>query len=104
MSEAFYSGVEPVDVGNLDAVLEQKTLIPATKNVRFKIKKAENFVSKDNTFKMINLQLQIVDGIDEAGKYKNKVIFAWVSYYADPNKYTSDFFKNSLPGLKSRAT
>ena len=48
----------------------------------------------DSTFKMINLQLQIVDGIDAEAKYKNKVMFARVSYYADPNKYTTDFFKN----------
>jgi len=90
----WYSGVEPVDVGNLDGVKEIKTLIPATKNVRLKIKKAENFVNKENTFKMINLQLQIVDGINEEGKYKNMGLFAMVSYYADPNVYTKDFFKN----------
>jgi hypothetical protein len=91
---AFYSGVEPIELGNLEEVKEQRTLIPATKNVKFKIKKADNFVSKDNTFRMINLQLQLIDGIDENGKYKNKVMFARVSYYADPTKYTSDFFKN----------
>lgn len=92
--QAFYSGVEPVEIGNLEEVKEQRTLIPATKNVRFKIKKAENFVSKDNTFRMINLQLQLVDGIDEEGKYKNKVMFVRVTYSADPNKYNTDFFRN----------
>lgn len=92
-STSWYSGVEPVEVGNLDEVKEQKTLIPATKGVLFKIKKADNFVSKDNTYKMINLQLQIVEGIGEDHKYKNKVMFARVTYFADPNKYTNDFFK-----------
>ncbi|MFA5133059.1 MAG: hypothetical protein WC444_07070 [Candidatus Paceibacterota bacterium] len=89
----FYGGVEPVEVGNLEDVKEQKTLIPATKNVLFRIKDAEVRVSQDNTWRSINLQLQIVNGIDSEGKYKNKVVFSNVAYYADPHKYTKDFFK-----------
>ena len=91
--EAFYSGIEPVEIGSLDDVKEQRTVIPATKNVRMRIKKAEVQINKDNTYRSINLQLQIVNGIDAEGKYKGKVVFGKVCYYADPNTYTKDFFK-----------
>jgi hypothetical protein len=91
--ELWFNGVEPVEIGNLDDVKEQRTVIPATKGVRVKIKKADNAINKDNTYRSINLQLQITQGIDETGKYKNKVIFGRVCYYADPNAYTKDFFK-----------
>lgn len=102
MAEEWYNGVEETDIGSLDNIIEQKILIPATRNVNMKITKAENFVNKDNTYRQINMQLRITKGIDEAGKYKNKVVFARVCYYADPTVYTKDFFKNKqhLVGLK----
>ena len=88
-----YGGVEPVDVGNLDDVREQRIVIPASKGVVVRIKKAENMINKDNTYRQINLQLQLVDGLAE-GKFKGKVVFTRVCYYADPNAYTKDYFKN----------
>ena len=90
----YYGGVEPVDVGNLDDVKEQKSVIPATKDVLFRIKKAELRIIQDNTWRSINLQLQLVNGIGEEGKYKNKVLFSNVPYYADPIKYSGDYFKS----------
>lgn len=90
----WYNGVEPVEVSNLDDVKEIRTVIPATKSVKVKIIKAENTINKDNTYRSINLQLKLIQGIDETGKYKGKVIFARVCYYADPNVYTKDFFHN----------
>jgi hypothetical protein len=91
-SNAYYSGIEPTEVGNLDEIKEERSYIPATRNVQLKIKKAEIKVNPDNTYRMINLQLQLTKGIDEEGKYKNKVVFTRICYYADPNVYTSDFF------------
>jgi hypothetical protein len=90
---AFFGGVEPMDVGDLSDVKEERQVIPNTKNVKLQIIKAENQINKAGTFRQINLQCKIVDGIDEQGKYKNKIIFTRVTYYADPNAYTSDFFK-----------
>jgi len=92
MSE--FQEMESVEIGDLSQVEEQKMVIPATKGVKLLIKKAENSVNEANTYRQISLQLQIVDGIDEEGKYKNKVLFSRVCYYADPNAYTKDFFKS----------
>lgn len=92
-TQAFYSGFEPVDVGDMSEVREIRTTIPATKGVRVKIVKADNLINASNTYRQINLQLKIVNGIDETGKYKGKVVFGKVCYYADPTVYTKDFFK-----------
>ena len=70
-----FGGIEPVNVGDLSDVQEQKLLIPATKNVKLLIKVADMRTPKDhNDYRWINLQLQLVDGIDESGKYKGKVV------------------------------
>lgn len=98
-----FGGIEPVNVGDLSDVQEQKLLIPATKNVKLLIKDADMRTPKDhNDYRWINLQLQLVDGIDEAGKYKGKVVFGMVAYYANPAVYTKDFFtsKQHLVNLK----
>lgn len=97
----WYSGVEPIDVGNLDEVKEERQVIPATRSVKLAIAKAENAVNKENTYRSLNLQLSLVDGLTD-GKYKNKPIFTRVCYYADPNVYTKDFFtkKQHLVQLK----
>lgn len=98
----FYGGVEPVDVGNLDDVKEQRTVLPPTKRVRIKITKAEITTNNENTYRWIGLTVRLVNGIDELGKFKDKPMFANVCYYADPSKYTADFFatKQHLVGLK----
>ena len=90
-SDMWYSGVEPVDVGNLDDVKEERQVIPATREVKFRIIKAESTVNKENTYRSINLQLNLVEGLAD-GKYKNKPIFTRVCYYADPNVYTKEWF------------
>lgn len=91
--DVWYSGVEPVDVGNLDDVKEERQVVPATRSVKLQITKTEDYVNEARTYRMIRLVLKIVDGIDESGKYKGKPIFTSVTYYADPNVYTKDFFK-----------
>ena len=98
--DVWYSGVEPIDVGNLEEVREERQVIPATKNVKLQIIKAENAFNKENTYRSINLQLNLVEGID--GKYKGKPIFTRVCYYADPNVYTKEWFtkKQHLVQLK----
>ena len=92
-TQAFYGGVEPVEFGDLTSVREQRTVIPATRGVLVKIRRAESKVNEANTYRQISLQLQLVDGLVD-GKYKGKVVFARLCYYADPNAYTKDFFKN----------
>lgn len=91
--EEFVTDVSTVDamtevyIDTLEDVQETKQLIPAAKNVKLLIKKAESRSSKDNAYRWLNLQLQLVDGIDEKGSYKNKVVFGKVCYYADMVKY-----------------
>lgn len=92
--DGWYHGVEPTDIGSLEDVKEVRNVIPATKGVRVKIARAENAINKDNTFRSISLGLKLVNGIDETGKYKGSFINARVCYFADPNAYTKDFFKN----------
>ena len=87
------SGMESVDVGNLDDVKEERQVIPAAKGVELLIVKVEAKSNDANTYRRLNLQLKLTKGIDVEGKYKNKVVFGSVCYYADPNVYTKDFFK-----------
>ena len=98
---AWYNGVEPVDVGNLEDVKEERQVIPASKGVELLVVKAEIKSNEKNTYRSINLQLKLTQGLVD-GKYKNKMIFGRVCYYADPNVYTKDFFtkKQHLIQLK----
>lgn len=99
---------QPVEVGNLDEVKETRSVVPATKGVKVQITKVDLRNNKENTYRSLNLTLKIVDGVDAEGKYKNKVVFGRVCYYADPTAYTKDFFKTKqhLIALKqlSKAT
>jgi len=98
---------EDVVVDDLTNVQEEKQLVPPAKKVKLLVKKAEIKASKDNAYRWINLQLQIVDGIDEAGSYKNKVVFGKICFYADMAVYgEKDFFKKKqhLIGLKQFIT
>ena len=88
----WYGGVEPVEVGNLDDVKETKTVLPPAKGVRVKIARAECYINKENTYRQLVLGLKLTEGID--GKFKGMFVNARVCYYADPNVYTKDFFKN----------
>jgi len=96
--------VEEVVIPDLTSVKREMDLIPPTKDVKFIIKSASVKASKDNTYRQINLQLNIVDGIQvgELLKYKNKPMFQTVCYYADPQKYTKEYFqkKQHLVQLK----
>jgi hypothetical protein len=105
--ESGFSVCEEVVIGDLTQVKEEKQLVPAAKRVKLRVKKAESQASKDNAYRWINLQLQIVDGIDDAGAYKGKVVFGKVCYYADMAKYgEKEFFKKKqhLIGLKQFIT
>jgi len=98
---SWYGGVEPVEVGNLDDVKEERSVIPAAKGVELQVVKAEIKSNKANTYRNIHLQLRLTQGLVN-GKYKGKIVFCSVCYYADPNVYTKDFFtkKQHLVQLK----
>ncbi len=92
MPDETFRILEPVEVGSLEDVKEQKPLIPPTKGVKVKVSRVRTYSSKDGGYRAFELGLQLVDGID--GKWKN----SWVNsdgicYYADTNTYTKDFFK-----------
>lgn len=96
--------VEETVVGDLSAVKKEVDLIPPSKNVLMRIKSASVKENADKTFRQINLQLVIVEGIQvgETLKYMGKPMFQTVCYYADPNKYTKEYFqkKQHLVQLK----
>lgn len=99
--------VEEVEIEDLTNIKEEKQLVPPAKKVKLLVKKAESKSSKDGAYAWINMQLQIVDGIDELGAYKGKVVFGKVCYYADMAKYgEKDYFKKKqhLIGLKQLLT
>lgn len=87
--------VAEMDLGDLSSVKKEVDLVPPTKDVKFRIKSASVKANKDNTYLQINLQLVIVDGIQvgDTLKYKGKPMFQTVTYYADPNKYTKEYFQ-----------
>lgn len=88
--------VEEVDVGNLDEVREQRSLVPNSDNVLLAIVSAENMMSEDKKWRAIKLKLRIENGVDVGGeiKYRGYHLFKNVCYYADPEKYTSNYFKS----------
>ncbi len=100
-TESWYGGVEPVEIGSLDDVKEERQVIPAAKGVELQVMKAEIKSNAKNTYRNINLQLRLTQGLVD-GKYKGKIIFGRICYYADPNVYTKDFFtkKQHLVQLK----
>jgi len=78
-----FAVVEEVSLGDLSNVKEEKPLIPPTSKVRFLIKTASADDNNKN-WRVLNLELRIVDGIQvgEILKYKNKPMFQRVCYYA----------------------
>ena len=90
-----FNVVDDVVIEDLTSLKREVDLIPPSKNVKFVIKSASVKENKDKTYKQINLHLSIVDGIQvgEIMKYKGKPMFQTVTYYADPNKYTKEYFQ-----------
>lgn len=85
------SSFEDVEIGDLTDVKEEKSLIPPTSGVKLVIKSAKNRSNESGSWRSVALQLKIVDGIDEEGKYRNMSFFTDVPYYADKGTY--DFNK-----------
>ena len=81
-----------VTIESLDDVKEEKQLVPPARGVKLKVRKAEINKYNEDKYCVINLQLQIVDGINDDGEYKGKVVFGKVNYAADPATYTKDYF------------
>ena len=97
---------ETMDLTN---VKQEVFVIPPSRNVKFFIAKIDRYEkNKDGTlrdWRFLNLQLAIEDGIpavvknettgenEEIMKYKNKMMFQTVPYYANPDVYKKDWFK-----------
>lgn len=97
--------VEEIDVGNLDDVKDERPLLPVSTNVLLEIKQVTPCANTDETYRWLNIRYSLVDGIDVGGVPKFKNMSVWsdnVCYYADPEKYTKDFFtkRNHLIALK----
>ena len=86
--------VDPVEL-DLEGVKQERSLLPASDNVKLRIRKVTTIANMDNTYRQLNISFEVVDGIQVNGevKYKGMVVFEKVCYYADLQKYTKDFFK-----------
>jgi len=94
MVEEGFNVVDEVVIEDLTDVKEEKQLIPPSREVKLLVKKAEVKASKDNNYRWVNAQLQLVDGVDAEGKYKGKVVFGKICYYANMEMYgAKDYFK-----------
>jgi hypothetical protein len=98
------SAVEETIIEDLTNVKKIKDLVPPTKDVKLRIRSASVDSFNEGKYKNLKLQLSIVDGIQVGDKikYKGKPMFQSVTYYADPNTYTKEFFqtKQHLVQLK----
>ena len=86
--------VDEVEYGDLTEVRETRVVIPPTQNVRVRIARATVRNSQDGAVKRIALQVNLVDGIDVEGKFRNKAVFADIDYWADLAVKTTDWYKN----------
>lgn len=95
IKDSGFEVVEEVNIGSLSELKEERSIIPPSKNVKLRIRKATNLQNEDGSYRMINLSLAIEDGIlmpDGSKKFKGMVVWGKVTYFADPKKYTKDFF------------
>jgi len=94
--DAGFQVIDEVEIGTLEDVKEIPRLIPPAKNVKLYIGEVKVNTNKDNTYRSLNIRFIISDGIDVGGelKYKGMGVFSRLCYYADPEVYTKDFFKN----------
>lgn len=107
---------DEVTVEDLSTVTEQRSITPASSNVKVRISKAASMESKDKDIKSLKLELRIVDGIEvmdkETGEakmaYINKPLFTGIMdlvYWADTTvkgRSEKNWWKNKqhLVGLK----
>lgn len=59
---------EEIDVPDISEIKEQRSLVPATKDVLFRIVSGAVMASNDKSIKGLNLRLAIVEGIDVLNK------------------------------------
>ena len=91
---AGFDVVDRVEIGDLSDVSEKVRLVPAAQNVKLEVAEATVQANLDGTYRQLVLNLRIVDGLDANGAYKNMRVRARACYYANPEKYTADFFKD----------
>ena len=102
-------------IQTLADVKDDRVLIPATSNVKMMVKKIDvRDTKKDGStadWRTLNIQLQVVDGIeiDEKIKYKNTIVFGSVCYYVNPESVSlntgkkhseQDYYKRRFSDLK----
>ena len=102
------------EMNTLADVKDKKMLIPATNKVKMKIKKidvrSKDKAGMESNWKTLNVQLQVVDGVDVDGviKYKNTTVFGTVVYNINPDTInskgnahgTQDYYKRRWSDLK----
>jgi len=82
-----------LDMNEVPDWVQPEALVPPTRKAKMIIVKVKDEANKTGTYRWLNTQFNLVDGIDEEGKYKNKAFFVRVCYFANPNSYTKDYFK-----------
>lgn len=100
MDESQVDSLTEVYIDTLDDVKEEKSLVPAAKNVKFLIKDAKldlkDKQGNPRNWKMLSLTLVVVNGIDDEGSYANTHLFQRICIGINPDAYdmTNKFFKN----------
>ena len=95
LKSAGFEVVDEIEVGDLSDVKEERNLLPPVKGVKLRIRKVTNQVNPAGTYRQLNMSLALEDGFDVNGtiKYKGMVVWARITYFADPSAYNSDYFK-----------
>lgn len=68
MNDEGFQVTDQIEVPDLADVKEQRSLVPAAKDVRFRVVSGAVMASKDKSIKGLNLRLSIVEGIDVLNK------------------------------------
>lgn len=69
-------------------------VIEAARGVAFSIKKVDVRQNDEKTIMRLNVQSKVGPlGVDGNGRYANKILFAELLVWADPDTYTSDWWK-----------
>lgn len=68
VEEGGFQVTDQIDVPDLSEIKEQRTLIPATKDVLFRINSGAVIATNNKDIKSLDLELEIVDGISVLNK------------------------------------
>jgi len=79
MEEVPFEVTPETVVEDMSDVKEQRSIVPASSNVKVRVSKAASMSSKDKDIKSLKLELRIADGIEVTDKETGEVKLAYVN-------------------------